>query len=75
MAIISVGGNSFGHPTADVLFRLHAHDVHTYWTNLGDGVSPDPAFDTVGGSIVIEALPSTYSVSGDGFQDSYFNTP
>lgn len=71
VAIISVGGNNFGHPTADALGRLHDHDVRTYWTNLGDGVSPDLGLDTVGGSILIEALPSTYSVSGDGFLDSY----
>ena len=75
IAIISVGANSFGHPTADALGRLHDHDVQTYWTNLGDGVAPDPDFDTVGGSIVLEILPATYSVSGGGFEDHYINTP
>lgn len=71
VAIISVGDNSFGHPTLDALQRLHDHNVQTYWTNLGDGVSPDQDFDTVGGSIIIEALPTTYSVSGDSFVHSY----
>ena len=71
VAIISVGDNTFGHPTADALGRLHDHDVRTYWTNIGDGVSPDPDFDTVGGSIVLEVLPATYIVSGDGFLDNY----
>ncbi len=64
VAIISVGANSFGHPTLDALQRLRDHAVRTYWTNLGDGVRPDQDFDTVGGSIIIEALPTTYSVSG-----------
>ena len=71
VAIISVGDNSFGHPTANALGRLHDHDVQTYWTNIGDGVSPDLEFDTVGGTVVVEALPVTYSVSGEGFLDSY----
>ena len=71
VAIVSVGANSFGHPTADALGRLHDHGVQTYWTNIGDGVRPGQEYDTVGSSIVIEALPSTYSVSGDGFVDSY----
>ena len=71
VAILSVGNNSFGHPTGDALNRLHDHDVQTYWTNLGSGATPDPDFDTVGGSIVIEVFLSTYSVSGDGFSYSY----
>ena len=40
---------------------------------MGDGVAPDPDFDTVGGSIVLEVLPATYSVWGDGFLDSYLS--
>ena len=74
VAIISVGNNSFGHPTADALARLHSRDVRTYWTNLGSGASLDPAFDRVAGNIVIEARPgigAEYTVSGAGFTDMY----
>ena len=72
-AIISVGGNSFGHPTADALSRLHEHGVQTYWTNSGSGVNADPMWDRVGGTIVIEALPGSFTVSGTGFADTYQN--
>lgn len=55
IGIVSVGdGNSYGFPTADCLARLHAHGVHTYWTETGAGVAPDPAFDEVAGSTVVE---------------------
>ena len=74
VAIISVGDNSFGHPTADALGRLYNHDARIYWTDLGDGVFPGPD-DTVSGSIVLEVMSLTYSVSGDGFQDHYSSKP
>jgi len=77
VAIISVGnGNTYGHPTLDCLTRLHNHSVHTYWTETGAGVAPDPQWDKVGGTIVIQADPgvgATYTVSGSGFTDSYVN--
>ena len=73
VAVISVGSNSFGHPTADALTRLHEHGVQTYWTNGGSGVSADPIWDRVGGTIVIEALPGSFTVSGTGFTDTYQN--
>ena len=75
VGIISVGdGNSYGHPTADALSRLHAANVHTYWTETGAGVAPDPTWDRVGGTIVVQADPqegATYTVAGAGFTDSY----
>ncbi len=73
VAVISVGSNSFGHPTADALARLHEHGVQTYWTNSGSGVSADPMWDRVGGTIVIEALRGSFTVSGAGFTDAYQN--
>ena len=76
VGIISVGGNSFSHPTAEALARLHSHGVQTYWTNEGSGVEPDPMWDRVGGDIVIEALPGlgdNFSVSGADFTDTYQN--
>jgi beta-lactamase superfamily II metal-dependent hydrolase len=75
VGVISVGdGNSYGHPTADALARLHTAGVKTYWTETGAGVAPDPSWDKVGGTIVVQADPAegaTYTVAGDGFTDSY----
>jgi beta-lactamase superfamily II metal-dependent hydrolase len=77
VGVISCGnGNSYGHPTQEALTRLHNHGVHTYWTELGAGASPNPSWDKVGGTIVIQAGPGatdTYTVSGNGFTDSYRN--
>lgn len=72
VGIVSVGANSYGHPTAEALGRLHAHAIKTYWTNLGSGAAPDPAWDTVAdGAVVIEVAGATYTVSGPGFSDNY----
>ncbi len=77
VGVISVGdGNSYGHPTADALSRLHAANVHTYWTETGAGVAPNPSWDKVGGTIVVQADPgdgAAYTVAGDGFTDTYYN--
>ena len=77
VGIIQVGnGNSYGHPTSGALGRLHAHGVHTYWTETGAGVTPDPSWDQVGGTIVVQADPgpgAAYTVSGSGFTDTWFN--
>lgn len=48
VGVISCGtGNSYGHPTAAALTRLHNHSVRTYWTELGSGATPNPAWDKV----------------------------
>jgi beta-lactamase superfamily II metal-dependent hydrolase len=78
VAIIQCGdGNTYGHPTAEALGRLHAHGVYTYWNETGEGAIPDPQWDTVAnGTIVVEADPGendTYTVSGPGFSDTYQN--
>ncbi len=76
VAVISTGVNTYGHPTANALERLHDHGIHAYWTNEGSGEGPNPAWDQVGGDIVIEALPglgAEYTVSGEGFTDAYIN--
>jgi len=75
VGIIQVGnGNSYGHPTAAALGRLHAHGVKTYWTETGAGATPDPTWDKVANeTIVVQADPGTsdsYTVSGPGFNDS-----
>jgi beta-lactamase superfamily II metal-dependent hydrolase len=81
VGIISTGdGNSYGHPTADCLERLHTHNVKVYWTETGNGAEPEPGIDVVGGNIVVEVAPNapsftvtyegsridTYSLSGPG---------
>ncbi len=77
VGIIQVGdGNSYGHPTADALNRMHAYSVHTYWTQTGAGASPNPTWDKVGGTIVVQADPgagAAYTVSGSGFIDTYYS--
>lgn len=65
-----------GHPTADVLARLHAGDIQTYWTNAGSGVAADSLWDKVGGDIPVEAMPGLgddYKTAGTGFTDAYLN--
>src|SRR5262245_4646004 len=78
VAIISTGnGNSYGHPTADALNRMHSHNVKTYWTETGAGATPNPTWDKVAnGTIVIQADPdvgANYTVSGPGFSHTYVN--
>jgi hypothetical protein len=56
------------------LERLHAAGVKTYWTQVGEGVEPEPGYDTVGKNIVVEAAPgsSTFTVTyGFGQMDTY----
>ncbi len=67
IAIVSVGvqNNDYGHPTLECLERLHNAGVKTYWTEVGKGAAPEPNFDIVAGSIVVEsdpATPATYNV-------------
>src|SRR6185369_15016531 len=41
VGIVSVGSsNSYGHPTAAAMGRLHTASVKTYWTSAGKGASP-----------------------------------
>lgn len=79
VGVISCGnGNSYHHPTADALTRLHAANVHTYWTELGSGVAPDPAWDKVAnGQVRISATwagAGVDTVMGNGFVDTFINS-
>jgi beta-lactamase superfamily II metal-dependent hydrolase len=60
VAVISCGdGNSYGHPTAAAVNRLHNHGVHTYWTERGSasGATPSALWDKVAhGPITINAV-------------------
>ena len=38
--VLSVGSNSYGHPTAEALARLHAHWSGGYWTERASNVAP-----------------------------------
>ena len=75
IGIVSTGvGNNYGHPTQECLDRLHAAGVRTYWTQVGQGVEPEPEFDTVGRNIVVEVAPgdTAFTVNhGPGQTDSY----
>jgi len=76
VGVISVGDNTYGHPTAEALTRLHDHGVKTYWTEPGSGADPTAGWDKVGGTIVVQADPepgAAYTVTGDGFTDTYYN--
>jgi len=78
VSIISCGdGNSYGHPTTAALTRMHNHSVHTYWTELGNGATPNPTWDKVAhGTIVINAQwasGASYTVTGPGISDTWYN--
>lgn len=79
IGVISLGnGNSYGHPTVDALTRLHAAGVHTYWTELGTGATPNPAWDKVAnGQVIISATwepAGVDTVRGNGFVDTFTNS-
>lgn len=77
VGVICVGDNSYGHPTAAALTRLHNHGVKTYWTELGSGAAPTSGWDYVGGTILIQADPAdgaAYTVTGDGFTHTYYSS-
>jgi competence protein ComEC len=66
VSIISVGDNSYGHPTQTVIDRLVSYDSYIYQTELGDGGTiPSGEGEVVGGHIVIEVQPGSYTVNGD----------
>lgn len=61
IGIVSSGdGNDYHHPTAECLTRLHDAGIHTYWTETGNGVPPDPDYDIVGGNIIVEISPGAH---------------
>lgn len=74
IAIVSVGSsNTFGHPTADAMARLHQAGVRTYWTSAGRGVPADPAWDFVGGDTVVDVAPGghAFTVGAAGQTHAY----
>lgn len=75
VGIIMCGdGNSYGHPTAAALTRLHNHSVHTYWTETGAGAAPDGAWDKVAnGTVLLEVdlAANNYTVTAGAAVDTY----
>ena len=58
VAIISAGiDNPHHHPTSECMERLHIAGARTYWTSRGGEAEPEPEFDTVGGTIIVEVAP------------------
>ena len=79
IAVISCGnGNSFGHPTAGALDRMHAVGTKTYWTETGAGVAPNPIMDKVSNDQVV--ISATWepggvdTIRGNGFNDTFINS-
>lgn len=59
VGIISCGDtNEYYHPTKGALDRLHSLNIHTYWTEVGNGVKPS-SLDKVGGNIIVEVATNT----------------
>jgi beta-lactamase superfamily II metal-dependent hydrolase len=79
IGVIQCGdGNSYGHPTAEALGRLHAHGVKTYWNETGAGVAPNATWDRVAhGQVIIQATwepGGVDTVRGPGFADTFTNS-
>jgi competence protein ComEC len=71
VAIISDGdGNSYGHPAADCLERLHASGVHLYLTEKGDAAELDPT-DIVAQNIIVNVSASGLTVQHGTEIDKY----
>ena len=74
VGIVSAGANNpYGHPAAEAMARLHAANVRTYWTSVGNGASPVPGRDTVAGDVVIEMAPGslTFDVRHGGTVEAF----
>ena len=74
VAIISVGNsNTYGHPTAEALGRLHATGTRTYWTSVGNGTAPAAGWDVIAGNVIVEVAPGTanFTVRHGSITDTY----
>jgi beta-lactamase superfamily II metal-dependent hydrolase len=66
VSIISVGTNSYGHPTQTVIDRLVSYGSYIYQTGAGSGGTIPPGEgEVVGGHIVITVDSAQYTVDGD----------
>jgi hypothetical protein len=74
VGIISVSNaNTYGHPTAEALTRLHSAGTKTYWTSVGNGVSPVAGQDVVAGNTIISVGPgaTTFTVTYGGTVETF----
>jgi len=70
VAIISVGSNSYGHPTQTILNRLVSYGSYIYQTGAGSGGTiPSGEGEVVNGHIVIEVFPCYFTVDGDFYDN------
>ncbi|MFH1312308.1 MAG: MBL fold metallo-hydrolase [Candidatus Eisenbacteria bacterium] len=68
VSIISVGSNSYGHPTQTVLNRLVSYGSYIYQTEVGSGGTIPPGEgEVVGGHVVIVVGAGQYTVDGDPY--------
>lgn len=79
IAVISVGnGNTYNHPVASTLTRLHDANVRTFWTETGSGVAPNPTWDHVAsGQVAISATwepAGVDSVRAGGYTTTFTNS-
>ncbi len=85
LGVISCGnGNSYGHPTAAALTRLHAANMKTYWTETGSGVAPVAGQDYVASGQVyisatwepggVDTIRNINSTGGNTFVHTFFNS-
>lgn len=63
VCILSVGSNSFGHPTAEAIGRLHDQGVELYWTNAGSGTVPGAGDTVCDGAVVVTVSLAAWDVS------------
>jgi beta-lactamase superfamily II metal-dependent hydrolase len=70
VSIISVGSNSYGHPTQTVLDRLVSYGSYIYQTGAGSGGTiPSGEGEVVNGHVVIEVFPGYFTVDGDFYDN------
>ena len=85
LGIISCGnGNSYGHPTASALTRLHNANMKTYWTETGAGVAPVAGQDYVASGQVyisatwepagVDTIRNINSTGGNTFVHTFLNS-
>lgn len=70
VSIISVGSNSYGHPTQTVIDRLVSYGSYIYQTETGSGGTiPSGHGEVVNGHIVIEVFHGYFTVDGDFYDN------
>jgi len=75
IAVISVGKSKiYRHPAKECLDRLHSANIRrVYLTTRGLGGKPNPRFDVVSGTVMVEVEPgaTTFTVTTKKQVDTY----